>query len=261
MGNSQMAIYRFPVKLKKILWRPSKCTLSSTQSVHYFNTKSKHNGERTMLSRCPDHCVMFFSKNEKGFQSLQRHIFHWACWQFMRTRRISPSHVWPRAQREVPAINLKLWQQRCPLTHWTTGLPFLTPPWCRSSVTHCSLIAGLQPWTRLCLYQFLKSETFIKLMKVCGSFSYKAKEHREFCLLVCIWQHGKKKSENVGMWGSFSKQDLHNSKTSVDTVNLLMNIDGNSNRTHGRGKHVTPLECYSDIRAVHNHCALVGDAS
>lgn len=95
-------------------------------------------------------------------------------------------------------------------------------------------------------------------MKVCGFFSYKAKEYKGFCLLVCT---EKKKSENMGMWGSFSKQDLHHSKTSVDTVNLLMNIDGNSNRTHGRGKHVTLLEWYSDIHAVHTHCALFGDAS
>lgn len=200
MGNSQMAIYRFTVKLKKILWRLSKRTLSSMQSVHYFNTKNKHNGTRAMLSRCPNHCIMFFSKYEKGFQSLQRHIFHWPCWQFMRTRRISPSHVWPSAQREVPAINLKLWQERWShdsLNNWST-IP--DPTMVSVLGDHCSLIVALQPWTRLCLYQFLKSETFIKLMKVCGFFSYKAKEYRGFCLLVCTEKKKVRKHGDVGIF-------------------------------------------------------------
>lgn len=39
VGISEMAIYYFIVKLKKILRRPSKCILSSVQSVHYCSIK------------------------------------------------------------------------------------------------------------------------------------------------------------------------------------------------------------------------------
>lgn len=100
-------------------------------------------------------------------------------------------------------------------------------------------------------------------MKVCGSFSYKAKEYsaESSASLSALDSMGKKKSENMRMWGSFPKQDLHNSKPSVDTISFLINIDGNSNRTQGIGKHGTPLECYSSICGKPTHCALIGDAS
>lgn len=126
MSNSELAIYCFTVKLKKILWRLSKCVLSSTQSVHYVNVKNKYDGERDTLSRCLNHCIMFFYNYEKRFAFTLDTYFIWLVDSLWRARRISPSRVWSSAEREVPAINLKLWQQWCPMPHLTIGLQFLT---------------------------------------------------------------------------------------------------------------------------------------
>jgi hypothetical protein len=63
MSISQIVIYCFTVKLKKILWRRSKCVLLSTEWGHYFDTKKQYNGERV---RCLTHCSMLFLHYKKG---------------------------------------------------------------------------------------------------------------------------------------------------------------------------------------------------
>lgn len=151
-GPSEMVIYRFPAKLKKILWRPSKCVLSSTQSAHYFNTERRYKAERAMPSRCLNHCIVFPLNYEKGSRRLSTRISFGLWLKFMKGERHFSLSCLIKYTKWMPAINLKLWRQPSPKPRLTKGLRFLTPPWAFFSLAPCSLglsgVRSLQPFRK-----------------------------------------------------------------------------------------------------------------
>lgn len=160
-----MVICRFPAKLKKILWRPSKCVLSSTQSTHYFNTERRYKAERAMPSTCLNHCIVFFLNCEKGSRRLPTSISFGLLTVYEGREAFLPL-MSDQVHKVNPAINLKLWRQPSPKPHLTKGLRFLTPPWCFLflDAVFCSLslsgVRSLQP--------FLKSINFPKCKPSCS---------------------------------------------------------------------------------------------
>lgn len=194
-----MAIYCFTVKLKKILWRLSKCTLSSTQSVHYFNIKNKYNGERSTFSRCPNHCIMFFSNWKRFAFTLKTHISFGLLTVYEGQEEFLPL-MSDQGHKEVPAINLKLWQQRGPMPHEQPGYNFwphndVTP---QLSTARLSQVCSLEPF--FASINFQNHELSWNLWKLVTLFNTKhiwVQKLLLLCLRLTVW----KKSWNVGSGG------------------------------------------------------------